>query len=270
MRRDVLFFAAGAVLTALAVNYSQATLLWDLIFWAGIAVMAASAVDFVARKFSGFKGYRMHPLVGSVIFGVLSLGCLSWYFWPTKLLPSDSVAATPVAPASKDKTFVECTLKTPLLFGESPLWMLQTFPLPIENGGGGLVQMSGPVGARVLPPNMPFVFQCDLTNYTSEPLFAVTLPLHLLFETAIDQGSGTKRNEGVFLERDWSITVPKIDIGPAGRFSFYVTNGSDKIVTVMFPKSATTGDGPLPQNIPLELAFNTTLHLSPVEDLGLK
>jgi hypothetical protein len=69
MRRDIFVFAAGAVLTALSVQYASSVLLWEIVFWGGIAAMAISCVDAILRKLSPSLVWRitLYGLTGAVI-----------------------------------------------------------------------------------------------------------------------------------------------------------------------------------------------------------
>lgn len=78
MRPDLFFFAAGAVLTALGEIYKE-SIFWHIILYAGIAVMALSAIDAAFRKLIDEKRRHMFALIGMVIFGAAFLGCLGWY-----------------------------------------------------------------------------------------------------------------------------------------------------------------------------------------------
>jgi hypothetical protein len=73
VRKDILLFAAGAVLTALAVKYATAALLWDLIFWAGIIAMVFSAADMALRNLAVSARWRnlTHGFLGAVLLGTI-------------------------------------------------------------------------------------------------------------------------------------------------------------------------------------------------------
>jgi len=120
------------------------------------------------------------------------------------------------------------------------IFMLQTWPVPLESGGGGLGEMSGAPGQNVSWPLNLWALQCKVTNYSVETIFNVRAELHLTFQRAAkdEKHPGTNTNGDVFLSRSWPISIPKIDTGPDHAFVFYVTNFKDDVfVDVSFPKS---------------------------------
>lgn len=78
MRKDLFFFAAGVVLTALGIKYSNAATLWDAVLLLGIAVMVFSIVDFILRELSATARPKM-ALIGMVASAAAFIGCLWWY-----------------------------------------------------------------------------------------------------------------------------------------------------------------------------------------------
>jgi hypothetical protein len=129
MRRDIFFFAAGAVMTGLAAEFGTDTTLWNIVIAAGILVMAFTALDALFRVISD-REKPVLPLIGMIVFGVAFLGCLGWYLWPRKPVPS---------PASLPLTITE--LREPGYDRYSGLWP-----------GFGAVGSSGEKAAKLDPP----------------------------------------------------------------------------------------------------------------------
>ncbi|HEV3220956.1 MAG TPA: hypothetical protein VGZ48_14400 [Candidatus Acidoferrales bacterium] len=120
--------------------------------------------------------------------------------------------------------------------------MLQTVPIPAENGGGGLAEMYGRPGQQ-LGWNLGFsAIECTVTNYSKETIFNITADLHLRFLRAIkvENPPGGLRGGDQFLSRSWPIYISKIDPGPGQTFVFYVANFyPDQFVFVAFPETVT-------------------------------
>jgi len=124
---------------------------------------------------------------------------------------------------------------------EGRLFLLQLWPLPVENGGGGLVEMSGKPGSELGWQQGNIVHECRLTNYSDVTLFNVRIVLHLIFRKLKEDPKqpGSRQSGDVSLSRDWLITTQKIDVGPDHSFTFYISNSSDQFADVSFPDSAT-------------------------------
>jgi hypothetical protein len=123
--------------------------------------------------------------------------------------------------------------------------VLNLFPLPIENGGGGLATIFNKSGKDwKWPPDDDSVvfssaYRCELTNYGSGPLLDFRMILDLSFFEAItpDNQPNAKTYGSLQLHRGWSVSASKIDVGHESAFVFYIFNGlPDKIVNVLMPK----------------------------------
>jgi len=68
--RDVFLFAAGAVITALSIRYADNFLLWNCLIYFGVAVMAASIFDFIAKWAVRHRNGKMLSLVGMIVCGI--------------------------------------------------------------------------------------------------------------------------------------------------------------------------------------------------------
>jgi hypothetical protein len=70
MRWDIFLFAAGAVLTVLAVRLGPGALFWDLCLWVGILIMILSAAHGAWRRKSGDQ--KLDPFLGIAIASSLT------------------------------------------------------------------------------------------------------------------------------------------------------------------------------------------------------
>lgn len=120
--------------------------------------------------------------------------------------------------------------------------VLSLWPLPIENGGGGLGQYFSMAEPRTLAwpksqGGLPLMaYRCTITNYSAVPVSNVTLDLLVCFLEAIKQNDNTTHSGGIKLERGWPITVPKIDVGKDNPFVFYIYNTSPYFAFVSPPE----------------------------------
>jgi hypothetical protein len=134
---------------------------------------------------------------------------------------------------------------TPLAPGET-LKVLQLWPLPEANGGGGLMDMfltKGSEFAWPKPENVPFLngYQCKITNYAEAPVFNIGVGLQEEFYE-VDRGPqqpNTMHAGQLKLARKWPIAIPKIDTGVGNSFVFYIFNGSDTMAMVSLPETVT-------------------------------
>ena len=83
-------------------------------------------------------------------------------------------------------------------------------PIPVEHGGGGLIESMGipgsPSGDMPSPGLWMTTFECILTNYAKETMFNVQVSLHLTIRTSlVPDRKGMLRSGDVILDRDWPI-----------------------------------------------------------------
>jgi hypothetical protein len=123
--------------------------------------------------------------------------------------------------------------------------VLELFELPQSNGGGGLAEVSGKPGGDFAGKNAEGfprkVKQYRITNYSPKTVFNVQIALHLVFKEAIrrkDQPNAMDSGN-VVVDRDWVITIPKIDPGDDKAFVFYAMNNGKCFASVSFPNTAT-------------------------------
>jgi hypothetical protein len=122
------------------------------------------------------------------------------------------------------------------------LYELQVWPIPQENGGGGLSEVSGNPGQAMTWPTPLPTLECQITNYSARTLFNVQAALRLSFRQAVKDKDYPNQSRGgdVILSREWPFTIAKIDSGPEHAFVFYVMNFKDDVfVYVSFADAAT-------------------------------
>jgi hypothetical protein len=135
---------------------------------------------------------------------------------------------------------------TPLAPGET-LKVLQLWPLPEANGGGGLMDMFITNGNEFVWPkpseNFPFLngYQCKITNYADAPVFNIDLALQEEFREIIrdSEQPNTMHTGQIKLSRRWPLNILKIDTGISNSFVFYIFNVSDNRVIVSLPEAVT-------------------------------
>jgi hypothetical protein len=146
--------------------------------------------------------------------------------------PKTSVG-TPKAPVEKpkDRLFVDCQygVMPSIVPPEGRIHVLITSELPVVMGGGGLADFFGKPGSDWSFTNegLPaWAYRCELTNYSTEVVFNIVIPVHLTFWTALPVPNQDKaRRPGtITLERDWPFTVSKLDPSPGASYVFYVRN----------------------------------------------
>ena len=90
--------------------------------------------------------------------------------------------------------------------------------------------------------NPEWAYRCEVTNYATNVVLNVQMDLHVAFYEALadpDQPN-VVRGGKVTVDRDWRVSIPKIDVGPDKRFVFYVWNCCVQcFVRVSIPSKAT-------------------------------
>jgi hypothetical protein len=111
------------------------------------------------------------------------------------------------------------------------------------NGTEGLDERGGTPGADLsrIGEVLRDVWQYRITNYSPKPMFNIKIPLHLVFTEAVTRSDlpNAKFTGKVVTDRQWEITIPKIDPGGDKPFVFYAINEGNCFVKVSFPNTAT-------------------------------
>jgi hypothetical protein len=127
--------------------------------------------------------------------------------------------------------------------GTIHVWI--TSDLPSESRGGGLANYFGRPGTEWKWSNTGIpqsVYRCEVTNYAAHVVLNVQMDWHVTFREALavpDQPSSLRGGK-VTVDRDWRISIPKIDVRPDKRFVFYIWNCCvERFVRVSVPSKAT-------------------------------
>lgn len=176
-------------------------------------------------------------VLGALIFGGLG-SALDW-------VRKKEEQAFPTNPPKSDPAIlVECHYGAMTTTSER-ISVLSVFPTPKENGGGGLAEyfsFDEKKGERIWPKSKSgfplMAFKCELTNYDNSPIFGVQIAMHLLFQEAVKHENSAQSGK-VFLERNWPISITKIDPGAGNGFVFWIFNITEYFVGVSFPEFAT-------------------------------
>jgi len=150
------------------------------------------------------------------------------------------------------KLFAQCDLANqPITFtADGKIHNIQLNPIPAPYGIG-VSTYTGAPGATVTlsNPGDPIltIYKCEFINYSTEPLFKVSVAFHIkFFETLADGDAISSFHSGtITLDREGIIEIPKIDIGNETPFILYMWNMMSQIVTVTLPRSASLSDGKL-------------------------
>ena len=119
--------------------------------------------------------------------------------------------------------------------------VLYALLLPINpEVGSGLAKLSGPIGSgtNVATGKNIFVLRCDVINHGRVPIFNVVMTLHIKFMEVVNRSAS---ESSVKFIREWPISIPEIGIGTDRKFSFYISNPSEYMVSVTLPATVRLG-----------------------------
>ena len=145
------------------------------------------------------------------------------------------------------KIFAQCEpVGRPVVPPSGTISILQLNAIPAEQGGGGIGSGGGIAGTSI-DFGVQTIYRCQITNYSNDPLFKVSLALHLKFSEAITNEENPKsfRSGKITIDRDWLIEIPKIDAGKDVPFIFYIVNASPQFVAVTLPNKIVLSSGPI-------------------------
>ena len=169
--------------------------------------------------------------------------------------------------------FVDChlvhfPLRAP---ADGPMYVLNLFPVPLENRGGGLAEYSHQAGAELnLGPEIRQAYQCKITNYGPKPMIGVIIGLYMIFQENLpdEKNPNASHSGNVIAERPWRIDIKKIDPGINTPFEFYIWNVTPHFAMVSFPENATgeyIGDSER-LDFRISSSNSSPLHLAPSHD----
>jgi len=252
MRRDVFFFAGGAVLTALAVRYADNPRLWDGTIYIGVAVMALSILDFLMRQAASHRNSKMFSIVGMIVCGVGFIGFAGVYLWPILRPTSVSVETAQVNQNPVQATagpqpdivislYLACRRET-IPTTSLPNKFLTILEITTAFGDGMVMEGTIPAGHQKLPwPPDTMAFRCELTNYGEKTVFDVELLLNLtVWEAVRDTKEPGRISKGVTKPaKNYIFKIAKIDSGADRSIVFYIFNQSPNFARVITNETAT-------------------------------
>jgi len=167
-------------------------------------------------------------IIGAITLVAL-VGGFDWLSKKEEAVKKEEATSLSIKPKENDLALlVECFSGVMPTTPER-IYALNLFPVPAENGGGGLAEYFSfdNKGERTWPKSKTgfplMAYKCQLTNYGTAPLFNVFLALHLQFQNSIAEDNGSERSGEVYLRRDWPISISKIDPGTSNPFVFTST-----------------------------------------------
>lgn len=121
------------------------------------------------------------------------------------------------------------------------VYVLNTFPVPIENGGSGLaeyftVKPGGEMKWPAAKGGFPVMaYACRLTSFRNEPILQISMAVRLKFMEAVNrQGVAGVTNGPIVLDRPWAFQIAKLEPGSQNYFEFFVVNHTNRFVEISF------------------------------------
>jgi hypothetical protein len=133
-------------------------------------------------------------------------------------------------PEPSAKLFAECGVSAQPIRVDAnyEAYVLSLFPVPGENGGGGLTRMFQRNEGEIKIASSPLdAVRCKITNYGAITAVSIQMTAILMFHEAISEGLGARSGKTT-LHRRWPFLISKIEPGPDRAFVFYVLNMSDQ------------------------------------------
>ncbi len=237
-----LFFAAGAVLSALAIKYATSSLLWDVVLWGSVALMMGSLVTlglYISSQLSG------RPFVGPALiinFGLcLIVGGFVWHFSVGTLSRSQGTPASPL----DDTVQLACEWsQLPTIAPPYPVSELQLNNNFIQAGGVYTFFSQQPnQELKFSSPDAPnYTWRCRFSNFGKSAVLNMTAAIHVNFREVIKTETST--SSGKIVKSTDLVTLPFTLDATAGKLDIYVRNYSDNaFAEILLP---TTAKGQLP------------------------
>lgn len=191
---------------------------------------------------------RLWPIVGLSLGLFVTAASIVWLF---QISPAQNDRSRETK-STIQRIAVECSnqILPKMMPANETIAVISLFPIPIENGGGGIAtQFSGsgqPWRWPNLPPNEAIflsAYRCEVTNYGSDPVIDFRMALDLKFYEAVrvsGQSEDTRGHGNLKLHRSWDIAIQKIDVGRENSYKFFMINNQDDLfVHVLMPQIAT-------------------------------
>lgn len=227
------FFAAGAIMTALAIKYATSSSFWDVVLWAGIATMASTVATlglYISSQINGGPFWVPAACFTAAVFiGTIGLALH---------LSVSKIDGAPI----EGSVFVEVQNLTPLpeVFpaeGRVEVLFLSSEEQLLNGAAEGVRRvvtsiMAGPPGTKINwpKPKKPSQWgtpaaRIEITNDITGggPLFDFTLPIHV--------GLGMAPNNRTV---DSNLILIRLDSGASNRRVLYVANGFGETIGVTF------------------------------------
>jgi hypothetical protein len=134
----------------------------------------------------------------------------------------------------------------------------------LEAGAGGLAELSAN-GALIAWPKTSYGaslmgYQCEVINYSKEPIFNLSFSLTVRFMNAVNDGKSI-RNGTETSTQNRPIYIQKIDAGTGNGFTFYVINFSGDFIDITLP-TAGIADTMAAQDQHIKIMFPLNLVLT--------
>lgn len=244
MRRDIFFFGAGAVLTALAVKYADKPWLWDGTIYLGVLLMAGSLADAGARWIFLHRKSRMIAMILMIVFGAGFLASVALFLWPRGQIKQKlSQTSEPL-----DNTVgIECAWSAPPSHyrDDKTLSLVDFQGVPnTEYAVDFTKQTAGPSRFRRStgpfnsgPHYGDYWYRCDIKNYGSQAVRNIRMKFPVEYRQPIKEANGSIRSgdviaRGFALSADFDLAANETDY-------FYFASASPAFVNVYLPSVAT-------------------------------
>jgi hypothetical protein len=192
----LLFFAAGVVMTALAVKYATNSLLWDVVLWSGVALMVASVATlglYIYSQSNGGAFWIPALLVNLGICAIISGIAYTNSTAPDVAHPSPLAAQPPIAPSILLDIAFEILPRISPPDGTIHMFEIsekqsgiEAFPIEYQ------LKPSDVIDWRQFFPDWPIfgISKCEITSTANESVFDAVIPLNLIFREMIPDKPG--------------------------------------------------------------------------------
>jgi hypothetical protein len=200
----------------------------------GVILILLGSVLVLHSAVAARQRHQMWPIVGMAFFGIGFLGCVAWYFWPSKI-----EAGAEKSPLDGEIQIASDPAQYPTVVPQNTFFELQ-----LNNhfmmAGGAFLTSSQPAGSS-LPLRDPSIFPSNgirlrISNYGKLAIVnaRVTFPIEFMAIQKID--NGIRSGEVI---KSSTVTTNPFSIGPGEIVDIYAINYStDAFAQVMIPQTA--------------------------------